>query len=251
MIQTIITIVGFLNNVHIIITTFTLFHEHAVYTSFLLSSLYMHTATRRVNLLINRTNNVPRDTWWCWLSLGLLIARKIQLSCFLFNFCPTTTSAPPSSRVQLVSFENTLTPSHPSPMEFSLICWCLNEIHQKPNRFVGNCFLFFASSSLNIQLLALVWLKTETENIWIVRRRESWREHSSSYSTCTFCVYVYEEALFPVNYGLGKFPFHQKPCHKHPCNVAGSSRVVHPWYVSLWLIICQFQCIKIWRIWWF
>jgi len=80
-----------------ILRTFTLFHEHTVYTTFLLSSLYMHTATRRVNLLINRTNNVPRDTWWWWwwwwLSLGLLIARKIQLSRFLFNFCTTTATA--------------------------------------------------------------------------------------------------------------------------------------------------------------
>lgn len=79
------------------IMTFTQFHEHTVYTpSVLRPSLYTHTATRRVNLLINRTNNVPRDTRRRRrLSPGSFIARKIQLSRFLFNFYTTTADAPP------------------------------------------------------------------------------------------------------------------------------------------------------------
>lgn len=62
---------------------------------------------RRVNLLINRTNNVPRD------QRDSFIARKIQLSRFLFNFY---TPKPPPSCPGVLYETRVFRKHHPLPI---------------------------------------------------------------------------------------------------------------------------------------
>jgi hypothetical protein len=99
--EMIITIVGFLNNVHTIKMTFTLYHEHTVYTSFLLSSLYICTQPLAVLIFLSTEPITSLETrgGGGWASARSLPEKSNYLVSFL-TFAPQP-PPPPSSTTRV------------------------------------------------------------------------------------------------------------------------------------------------------